>query len=158
MSHSKVCACKDCKVLNIKREEKLNAPRQCTYPYAEVHELNALLPAAHFYTFINQQGNRVFQSYCKSCYSKHTVRQRQIKKRRAVDAVQVDKSCAICGTTKNLEIDHSHTCMHTRGWLCHTHNIGLGSFQDSVELLTKAIAYLEKHAAECSIHPDNVNS
>jgi hypothetical protein len=37
-----------------------------------------------------------------------------------------------------------------RGWLCHECNMGLGKFRDSVELLTKAVAYLRdapKHAS-----------
>lgn len=63
--------------------------------------------------------------------------------------------CAICGqkeaiinkNTKepiSLSVDHCHNTKQIRGLLCSRCNTALGSFNDSTELLKKAIHYLEK--------------
>jgi len=59
--------------------------------------------------------------------------------------------CIICGVhqsklTKRLSIDHNHKTGKIRGLLCHKCNIGLGVFEDSIEILQKAIEYLKKEA------------
>ena len=66
--------------------------------------------------------------------------------------------CAICGRKKSrderhkrLMIDHDHKCCPRRGscgkclrgLLCSSCNLGLGNFQDSIELLKKAVIYME---------------
>ena len=59
--------------------------------------------------------------------------------------------CKICGNSlinprfnkNDLNIDHDHRTGEIRGLLCSTCNTGLGQFQDSTDLLRKAIAYLE---------------
>lgn len=62
--------------------------------------------------------------------------------------------CAICGSTGlarashskskcNLVVDHCHTTNKVRGLLCHTCNTALGQFNDSKQLLQKAIEYLD---------------
>lgn len=59
--------------------------------------------------------------------------------------------CAICGRTDNsvktnrLYIDHNHETGAVRALLCHWCNAGLGMFQDSKQVLSSAIKYLEKH-------------
>lgn len=61
--------------------------------------------------------------------------------------------CAICGRvlqSGNLSvaaahIDHCHATGKVRGILCQSCNMAIGKFQDSVELLGKAIEYLNKH-------------
>jgi hypothetical protein len=58
--------------------------------------------------------------------------------------------CAICGTHQSemkirLSVDHDHTTGKIRSLLCKSCNIGLGEFKDRVELLKKAISYLESH-------------
>jgi hypothetical protein len=61
--------------------------------------------------------------------------------------------CEICGkpeTAKHktsekikvLSFDHNHDSGKFRGWLCQKCNIGLGNFNDSVEILELAIKYL----------------
>lgn len=66
--------------------------------------------------------------------------------------------CAICGQPearlnpvtqqpRAMAVDHCHTSGKIRGLLCTYHNTGLGLFNDDPELLRKAIAYLESHAA-----------
>lgn len=54
--------------------------------------------------------------------------------------------CDICGAepkpTKRNSIDHCHNGNSIRGLLCDDCNIALGKFKDRVELLQKAIDYL----------------
>jgi hypothetical protein len=54
------------------------------------------------------------------------------------------KVCAICGTDQDLFVDHCHKSLRIRGVLCRSHNIGLGMFGDSTELLSKAIEYIRE--------------
>ena len=42
-------------------------------------------------------------------------------------------------------IDHCHDTETFRGWLCHSCNRALGGFNDSIDILNKAIIYLRKH-------------
>jgi DNA-directed RNA polymerase subunit RPC12/RpoP len=58
-----------------------------------------------------------------------------------------DYRCAICGvheenTTKSLALDHDHATGKVRGYLCNNCNRGIGLLKDSVEVLSKAIEYL----------------
>jgi len=56
-----------------------------------------------------------------------------------------DHVCEICGRKDGLfRIDHDHKTGLVRGLLCHKCNIGLGCFDDNLELLKSAISYLEE--------------
>lgn len=60
-----------------------------------------------------------------------------------------DGRCAICRTDVcpargRLSVDHCHETNAIRGILCAICNAGLGSFQDSQQLLQRAIDYLEQ--------------
>lgn len=52
----------------------------------------------------------------------------------------------ITASEKIPAVDHCHKTGKIRGLLCHPCNAGLGHFKDSIELLQKAINYLN----ECS--------
>ena len=53
--------------------------------------------------------------------------------------------CMLCGgTSETMHIDHDHDSGKFRGVLCSKCNNGLGFFNDSIELLQKAIRYLTK--------------
>ncbi len=49
--------------------------------------------------------------------------------------------------TKVLSVDHDHHTGKIRQLLCHNCNLGLGNFQDDLNLLTEAVEYLKKHLA-----------
>jgi Recombination endonuclease VII len=59
--------------------------------------------------------------------------------------------CAVCRNqprTRRLAIDHDHQTMAVRGLLCHRCNRGiLGHANDSVDLLRRAVEYLERPPA-----------
>lgn len=56
------------------------------------------------------------------------------------------RKCQICGSEKNLVIDHSHQSGRIRGMLCNSCNKGLGFFRDNPALLERASDYvLGKH-------------
>ncbi len=62
---------------------------------------------------------------------------------------QHNKQCDICGKTETenkqrLCIDHCHTEVKFRGFLCSTCNHGLGNFKDNIEVMRAAIKYLQK--------------
>lgn len=56
--------------------------------------------------------------------------------------------CAICKKAptkgKSLHVDHDHKTGKVRGLLCPLCNVGLGSLQDSEEILVAALAYLRR--------------
>ena len=70
--------------------------------------------------------------------------------------------CAVCRRTpeesdprrKQLCVDHDHSCCPgakscgkcVRGLICHSCNVSLGHFQDSIEVLESAIQYLQSYA------------
>lgn len=68
-------------------------------------------------------------------------------------ALDQNNVCAICGNPetmkhqngkiRNLAVDHCHLTGKVRGLLCSAHNRGIGYFGDNIELLKKAIKYLE---------------
>jgi len=65
-------------------------------------------------------------------------------------AAQQGWACWICGEKagkgpgKKLHVDHNHKTGKVRGLLCSSCNGGLGSLHDSMELLKRAIEYLQE--------------
>lgn len=53
--------------------------------------------------------------------------------------------CEICGriTKYSLHIDHDHVAGKFCGWLCKTCNQGLGQLLEDIDLLKRAIEYLQ---------------
>jgi bifunctional DNA-binding transcriptional regulator/antitoxin component of YhaV-PrlF toxin-antitoxin module len=61
---------------------------------------------------------------------------------------QQNGHCAICNKPpkegRNLDVDHNHETGEVRGLLCNNCNRALGHFQESKEILQKAVNYLEQ--------------
>lgn len=56
--------------------------------------------------------------------------------------------CGCCNDPLKIEdahMDHNHDTGKVRSVLCHRCNVGLGMFQENVDKLKRAIAYLEEH-------------
>jgi hypothetical protein len=63
--------------------------------------------------------------------------------------------CWICrrlfGMDLRPQIDHCHESGAVRGILCGDCNTGLGRFKDNIELMTRAIEYLQTHRDPASV-------
>jgi len=64
-----------------------------------------------------------------------------------------DRKCAICGKhesemTRRLAVDHDHVTRKIRGMLCNNCNLGLGHFKSDIDLLKKALNYIERTREE----------
>lgn len=83
-------------------------------------------------------------SRCKFCYSFYS---RGYKLGDPLDYIHIeDDPCHICGVKeidKNMALDHCHISGEVRGRLCMNCNTGIGKFNDTVELLERAILYLQ---------------
>lgn len=98
-----------------------------------------------------------YERWCKACRNKHTTenfRKSRFKMTFEDYQKKVEEQnglCAICGNPpgkKSLAVDHCHKTGQIRGLLCGGCNIGIGHLKDSIELLKKALAYLEKYEAQ----------
>ncbi len=52
--------------------------------------------------------------------------------------------CAICQENPAEHVDHDHETGEVRGLTCFNCNVGLGNFRDRVDIMRKAIDYLER--------------
>ncbi|MGH2776528.1 MAG: endonuclease VII domain-containing protein [Actinomycetota bacterium] len=109
----------------------------------------------------NRSSRSGYGGYCKRCHNqvvrsnrlKHygSTRSFHLTRRCRVDATQVawiilqqGGVCALCGTGKPEHVDHDHQTKRVRGILCFNCNRGLGKFGDDVELMNRAVQYLER--------------
>jgi len=111
---------------------------------------NMLLPLS---SYSKSSGANFLRPECKKCNNElNKVRKLLYKQHgKAPD----NYKCPIClgseedvkgkGNTKNgpWVLDHCHETESFRGWLCHTCNRALGGFNDSEEILRRAIKYLK---------------
>ena len=94
---------------------------------------------------------------CRKWHSKNSSTQKLYKLRRSYGEnapehliQQLSKQnnlCAICAnpfvSSRDTHLDHNHTTGQLRGALCSHCNVGIGNLNDDVELLKKAIQYLD---------------
>ena len=84
-----------------------------------------------------------YKSVCKICQSISQKITSQLKKEN--EYPNSDYRCPICGgDSPKWYLDHSWETGEFRAWLCNSCNIGLGQFRDDIDLLNKAIAYLDR--------------
>jgi hypothetical protein len=83
--------------------------------------------------------DKITQSYCYKCTKAYSLEMYYLKRQ-----APTTKGCSICGREDGkLVLDHCHETNLKRGWLCYSCNIALGNFNDSIEILERAIAYLK---------------
>ena len=111
--------------------------------------------------FVNQEHKRRYM--CKACFSlkknkrpglKNRSFRRNLKKIYKITEEEYfsllekqENKCLICSKdiSEKRHLDHCHRTGKVRGLLCPRCNWGLGKFKDSIEVLEKAVDYLEKH-------------
>ena len=85
------------------------------------------------------------KSVCKACCNhKHTAWMYKITVEQSRQLRSGKSICEICERPQKLEVDHNHNTGKVRGLLCSRCNGALGQFLDNIEMLKKAIAYLEE--------------
>ena len=98
--------------------------------------------------------NKRQREYCKG-KGKNIVRNSKYKKTFGITLEEYNEMftkqngcCSICGRhqsefNKALSVDHNHETGEIRGLLCSKCNFGIGNFNDSIELIEKALLYLK---------------
>ena len=137
--------CKNCERARRKRDRAKNSLKWASQDPYETHPTGSKLcggckatkPVEDFSR--NAQAGDGLQSSCKQCQI-----DRWHLRTYGRTLQQGGDACAICGGTENLAVDHDHATGQTRGNLCRPCNMAIGSFNDDLSLLQKAIAYLEK--------------
>jgi hypothetical protein len=98
--------------------------------------------------------------YCKPCHNARGKESRQrlygssrhyhLTRRYGISAAEVDAMveaqgglCLVCQERPAEHVDHDHLSGAVRGVLCFSCNGGLGQFRDRVDIMRKAIDYLE---------------
>lgn|SRR5208282_49078 len=109
-----------------KRKEKLKNPKARKHKAALDRKWRARNPA-------KVEAARVLNRFGPSAQEHYKIQGQKQENR-----------CAICNRPMaKPNRDHCHNSQNLRGLLCRECNIGLGLFGDSIELLSKAIAYLQ---------------
>jgi hypothetical protein len=105
---------------------------------------------------------------CKECVAKSVRTTRNKEKQREYDLTRQygisqsdyllllqkqNNCCDICGIHvekygKKFAVDHDHTTGAVRGLLCSNCNVGIGNLKDSINIIRKALIYMEKHKHE----------
>ena len=109
-----------------------------------------LLPLSRF---AKCHGNTYLRPECRQCNSDATKVRNDIRK---IHGMPTDGYiCPICSGDEeevgdiskrgSWVLDHCHKTSTFRGWLCHKCNRSLGGFNDSVDILKRAIIYLQEH-------------
>jgi hypothetical protein len=109
----------------------------------------------------NRNGADGRHSYCKPCHTARGVetytrlyggtRAYHLQRRYGISESDFDAMleaqgglCAVCGEQPAVHVDHDHVFGNVRGLTCFNCNGGLGQFKDRVDIMLKAIDYLER--------------
>lgn len=134
-----------------KEKRKVDNQRYISEHRNEVNERRRKYNGQH-----REEVNMRSREYCRKNKAKRNAQDKERKyglTLEQIDAmlVQQDHRCAICGQTlkeTNRHIDHDHLNKRVRGILCNKCNLGLGLFNDNIELTKKASEYLVKYLLE----------
>jgi hypothetical protein len=101
-------------------------------------ELKSIEEFPHFST--KEAGRK---NTCKECSYKLISIRNQLKKQ---NPPPVSGPCPICNQiTNHWILDHCHFSNTFRGYICNSCNLGLGKFNDDMDMLRKAIDYLQNN-------------
>lgn len=109
----------------------------------------------------NRSARDGLSSYCKQCHNARakasvlknhgTTRTYHLKRRYGITAAEYDVLlreqgglCAVCRERPAVHVDHCHQTGMVRGLTCFNCNGGLGQFRDRVDIMRRAIDYLER--------------
>lgn len=112
-------------------------------------------PIDEFYADRRSRDGRA--SECKACaatkQANNTLRRKYgltTADKAAMSAAQNDR-CPICDRKVKLVVDHCHKAGHVRALLCDRCNRLLGVADDDINLMRRAITFLELHSAEAPV-------
>ena len=120
--------------------------RQC-------NKCNKMLPIS---CFSIASGSNYYRPECRRCNNE--LRKVRDSLKQKTPPPLDNHQCPICGKSESDVIgkgglklgawvlDHCHMTDKARGWLCHPCNRSIGCFQDDVNILKKAINYLQWHS------------
>lgn len=93
-----------------------------------------------FPLFSTKEGGR--KNTCKLCSRRLSKIRRKL---RAENPPPPPGPCPICGKhTEKWILDHCHFVNTFRGYICNRCNLGMGNFNDDINIMMKAVSYLEK--------------
>lgn len=124
-----------------KVEKHTFCTRDCYYLWH--HKGHRVIPRCH-----PERRHAAF-GLCRNCYqTEYHLRKTYGVMDYAVLAAQYGNVCSICHETcvtgQRLSVDHDHATGEIRGLLCRRCNSGIGHFRDRIDLLHRAVEYLEK--------------
>jgi len=92
--------------------------------------------------FVKADGkHRSTRNRCKVCHKEQADIRRKLRK---ANPPPKAGQCPICKShTDKWVLDHCHTNMSFRGYICTSCNSGIGLLHDDPEILKRAISYLE---------------
>lgn len=140
---------KKCLDSNCDRESKSKGYCDMHYRRLKKTGTTKLLKDTLNCTISDCQNKHVAKGFCRQHYEMN--RQKMIIDDKTKEMIKNHSGiCDICGSNRagygrrGFCIDHDHSTGLVRGLLCQKCNIGLGNFNDSPDLLNKAILYLKK--------------
>jgi hypothetical protein len=131
----------------------------CPPGYKYCPDCDQVLPHAAFGS--NRSTKDGLTSYCKTCHNERgrrnvqrnhgSTRSYHLKRRYGITAADFDRmaadqggTCAVCRERPPVHVDHDHATGAVRGLTCFNCNGGMGQFRDRVDIMRKAIDYLER--------------
>lgn len=98
-------------------------------------------------------GGTYLRPECRKCNYKLAKERKELKEK--YGSAPVGYICPIClrgedeligtgGNAGTWTLDHNHKTKEFRGFLCHSCNRGVGAFKDDINMMMRAIQYLNK--------------
>lgn len=130
--------CPTCKVEKFHSEYAKHAKRADGLQ-TECRECKRIRDAAYFQTnkekiLSDRQLNKDRNTACK--YGISTEELLELKSK-------FNGKCHICREMEGEVVDHCHSSLNVRGWLCQSCNKALGFFRDNVDYMQRGIDYLQ---------------